>query len=72
MKKAVSARSSTLVPRRGSAPTVRAVTRVSAISRAAPRAEFADPLRSRVPAMTGAVNGVEITPSRTFRPRTPV
>lgn len=36
----------------------RVVDRASATSRAAPRAEFALPLRSRVPTITGALIGV--------------
>jgi hypothetical protein len=43
----------------------------SATRRAAPRAEFADPLRSRVATITGAEDGVETMASSAFRPSTP-
>jgi hypothetical protein len=58
-------------PLRGSAPAVLAVTSASATRRPAPRAEFADPFRNRVPAITGGASGVEIVASSTFRPFTP-
>jgi hypothetical protein len=37
----------------------------------APRAEFADPFRSRVATITGAAAGVDSAASSTFRPLTP-
>lgn len=54
------------------APACLAVIRASATNRAAPRAEFAPPLRNRAAAITGAEQGVETTASSAFRPFTPV
>jgi hypothetical protein len=45
--------------------------KVSVTRRAAPRAEFVEPFRSRAAAITGADLGVETTPSRAFSPFTP-
>ena len=47
------------------------VTRASATNRAAPRAEFADPFRSRVAAITGADDGVDAMARNAFKPFTP-
>jgi hypothetical protein len=44
---------------------------VSLTRRAAPRAEFADPFRSRAAVITGAAAGVETIPSSAFSPFTP-
>jgi len=54
------------------APTRRAVARASASNRAAPRAEFADPRRNRLAAITGAAVGVDSTASSALSPLTPV
>jgi len=48
-----------------------AVTSASATSRAAPRAEFAPPLRNRVATITGAASGVLTVAISAFRPFTP-
>ena len=48
------------------------MTRASATSRAAPRAEFADPFRSRVATITGAEDGVDAVARNAFNPSTPV
>jgi len=53
-------------------PQPRAVVIASATSRAAPRAEFAEPFRSRVATITGAEDGVETVASSAFSPLTPV
>jgi hypothetical protein len=53
------------------APTFLAVTSASATSRAAPRAEFVDPRRSLVAAITGAASGVLIVAISAFNPFTP-
>src|SRR5512144_415310 len=52
-------------------PAARAVRTASATNRAAPRAEFADPFRSRVAAITGADDGVEAVARNAFKPFTP-
>ena len=52
------------------APQARAVTSASVISRAAPRAEFTEPFRSRVAAITGAARGVLTVAINAFRPLT--
>jgi len=49
---------------------MRAVASESVISRAAPRAELVDPVRSRVAAITGAAIGVEMIASSALRPST--
>jgi hypothetical protein len=49
-----------------------AVASASASSFPAPRAEFVDPLRNRVAAITGADVGVDATASNAFKPFTPV
>jgi hypothetical protein len=59
-------------PAFGSAPAAAPALRVSVTRRAAPRAEFVDPFRSRAAAITGAAVGVETTPSRAFKPLTPL
>jgi len=46
------------------------VTNASATRRAAPRAEFVDPFRSRVAAITGAAAGVLIVASSALMPFT--
>ena len=43
----------------------------SVTRRAAPRAEFADPFRSRVATITGAMTGVEMVARSALRPLTP-
>jgi len=43
----------------------------SATSRAAPRAEFAEPFRSRVATITGADDALETVASSALRPLTP-
>ena len=53
------------------APQARLVFTASATRRAAPRAEFADPLRSRVATITGAESGVDTVASNALRPFTP-
>ncbi len=52
-------------------PQDRVVLIASATSRAAPRAEFADPLRNRVATITGADDGVDTVASSALRPLTP-
>ncbi|PZH12146.1 hypothetical protein C1I97_12735 [Streptomyces sp. NTH33] len=52
------------------APQARAVRMVSATNAAAPHAEFDDPLRSLVAAVTGAARGAEPIPNSAFRPLT--
>jgi hypothetical protein len=47
------------------------VTKASATSRAAPRAELADPFRSRVATISGADDDVETVASSALRPFTP-
>jgi hypothetical protein len=47
------------------------VARASAVILAAPRAEFADPLRSRVATITGEAFAVVTVAAIAFRPRTP-
>jgi hypothetical protein len=54
------------------APAAFAVTSASATNRPAPRAEVAEPFRSRDAAITGAPVGVEMTASSALRPCTPV
>ena len=54
-----------------STPQARVVLIASATSRAAPRAEFADPLRSRVATITGAADALETVASSAFNPLTP-
>ena len=49
----------------------RVVTRASATNRAAPRAEFADPFRSRVATITGADDAVDAVARNAFKPFTP-
>jgi hypothetical protein len=51
-------------------PAARAVLIASAVNEAAPRAVFALPPRSRVPAMTGAACGVLTVAASAFSPRT--
>jgi hypothetical protein len=51
------------------APAARAVPICSATNEAAPRAEAAVPPRSRVPATSGALVGVEIAAISGFSPR---
>ena len=51
-------------------PIARAVPMASAANRAAPRAEFAVPPRSRVAAITGAPSGVQTVAASAFSPRT--
>lgn len=51
-------------------PVSRAVLIASAANRAAPRAEFAFPPRSRTAAITGAPSGVEMVAASAFSPRT--
>jgi hypothetical protein len=51
-------------------PAARAALIASAAKAAAPRAEFALPPRSRVPAMTGAACDVLIVAASMFSPRT--
>jgi len=48
------------------------VARASATSLAGPRAEFADPFRSLVAAITGAASGVDSVAIIALRPFTPV
>ena len=48
-------------------PVSRAVLIASAANRAAPRAEFAFPPRSRTAAITGAPSGVEMVAASAFR-----
>jgi hypothetical protein len=48
----------------------RAVAMAPAAKVAAPRAEFAVPLRSRAAAITGAPSGVQIVAASAFSPRT--
>jgi hypothetical protein len=43
----------------------------SATNRAAPRAEFADPLRNLVATITGADDGLDTVASSALRPLTP-
>ena len=50
----------------------RTVLSASATSRAAPRGEPAEPLRSRCATTTGAEPGVVAVASSAFNPRTPV
>ena len=47
------------------------VARASATSRAAPRAELVEPLRSWVAAITGADSGVDTVAITAFNPFTP-
>ena len=51
-------------------PMARAAPMAPAANRAAPRAEFAFPPRSRVAAITGAPSGVDTVAASAFRPRT--
>jgi hypothetical protein len=51
-------------------PAARAVATAWAANRAAPRAEFALPPRSRVPAITGEASGVLMVAASAFSPRT--
>lgn len=51
-------------------PVSRAVLIAPAANRAAPRAEFAFPPRSRTAAITGAPSGVEMVAASAFSPRT--
>ena len=53
------------------APAVRAVATLSATNRAAPRAEFVEPLRSLLATITGARVGLDTVPSSAFSPFTP-
>ena len=51
-------------------PAARAAPIASAVKLAAPRAVFALPPRSRVPAITGAATGVQMVAASAFSPRT--
>jgi hypothetical protein len=51
-------------------PVARAVAMVPAANRAALRAEFAVPPRSRAAAITGAPSGVQMVAASAFSPRT--
>jgi len=56
------------MPSEPPALAARAVRTASATSRAAPRALFAEPLRSRVPTFSGAANGLDTVAISAFHP----